>query len=123
MPASACKTMCCGGGLGTATIVDRERLTRVLGGRVTALCLRGAELSRVIGMLSTALGPHHDRFPASAMKKVLIIEDYYALADIELLLCTMEGYEVRVAKSGDEVIERVHRLQARPGPPRPDAAG
>lgn len=38
----------------------------------------------------------------AAMKKVLIIEDYYALADIESLLCTMEGYEVRVAKSGDE---------------------
>ncbi len=36
------------------------------------------------------------------MKKVLIIEDYYALADIESLLCTMEGYEVRVAKSGDD---------------------
>lgn len=36
------------------------------------------------------------------MKKVLIIEDYYALADIESLLCTMEGYEVQVAKSGDE---------------------
>jgi two-component system response regulator RegX3 len=40
--------------------------------------------------------------PARSMKKVLIIEDYYALADIESLLCTMEGYEVRVAKSGDE---------------------
>ena len=37
-----------------------------------------------------------------AAKKVLIIEDYYALADIEHLLCTMEGHEVRVAKSGDE---------------------
>ncbi|HEY6379299.1 MAG TPA: response regulator [Candidatus Dormibacteraeota bacterium] len=36
------------------------------------------------------------------MKKVLIIEDYYALADIESLLCTMEGYEVKVAKTGDE---------------------
>jgi len=36
------------------------------------------------------------------MKKVLIIEDYYALADIESLLCTMEGYEVKVARSGDE---------------------
>ena len=35
-----------------------------------------------------------------AAKKVLIIEDYYALADIEHLLCTMEGYEVRVAKNG-----------------------
>jgi DNA-binding response OmpR family regulator len=39
---------------------------------------------------------------AVAAKKVLIIEDYYALADIEHLLCTMEGYDVRVAKSGDE---------------------
>lgn len=36
------------------------------------------------------------------MKKVLIIEDYYALAEIESLLCQMEGYEVKVAKSGDE---------------------
>src|ERR1700731_2558536 len=39
---------------------------------------------------------------STAMKKVLIIEDYFALADIESLLCTMEGYEVRVTKSGDE---------------------
>jgi DNA-binding response OmpR family regulator len=39
---------------------------------------------------------------AVAPKKVLIIEDYYAPADIESLLCTMEGYEVKVAKSGDE---------------------
>jgi DNA-binding response OmpR family regulator len=38
----------------------------------------------------------------TSMKRVLIIEDYYALADIESLLCTMEGYEVKVAKSGDE---------------------
>jgi DNA-binding response OmpR family regulator len=36
------------------------------------------------------------------MKRVLIIEDYYALADIESLLCTMEGHEVKVAKSGSE---------------------
>lgn len=36
------------------------------------------------------------------MKKVLIIEDYYALADIESLLCTMEGYETKVAKNADE---------------------
>ena len=39
---------------------------------------------------------------AERTRKVLIIEDYYALADIESLLCTMEGYEVKVAKSGDE---------------------
>ena len=42
---------------------------------------------------------------STAMKKVLIIEDYYALADIESLLCTMEGYEVKVAKSGDEGLD------------------
>src|SRR5205085_8441857 len=44
-------------------------------------------------------------FARYEMKKVLIIEDYYALADIESLLCTMEGYEVKVAKSGDEGLQ------------------
>jgi two-component system OmpR family response regulator len=38
---------------------------------------------------------------------VLIIEDYYALADIESLLCTMEGHEVKVAKTGDEGLAAV----------------
>src|SRR5580698_719948 len=46
--------------------------------------------------------PNMSPATSTAMKKVLIIEDYYALADIESLLCTMEGYEVKVAKSGDE---------------------
>ncbi|MGA2282983.1 MAG: response regulator [Candidatus Dormibacteria bacterium] len=45
--------------------------------------------------------------PAAPVRKVLIIEDYYALADIESLLCTMEGHEVRVAKSGDEGLAAV----------------
>ena len=45
------------------------------------------------------------------MKKVLIIEDYYALADIESLLCTMEGYEVKVAKSGDEGLKLYGEFQ------------
>jgi DNA-binding response OmpR family regulator len=36
------------------------------------------------------------------MKKILIIEDYDVLADIESLLCTMEGYDVMVARNGDE---------------------
>jgi len=45
------------------------------------------------------------------MKKVLIIEDYYALADIESLLCTMEGYEVKVAKSGDEGLKLFNEFQ------------
>jgi DNA-binding response OmpR family regulator len=45
------------------------------------------------------------------MKKVLIIEDYYALADIESLLCTMEGYEVKVAKSGDEGLAVVSEFE------------
>lgn len=44
-------------------------------------------------------------------KKVLIIEDYYALADIESLLCTMEGHEVRVAKSGDEGLDIFREFQ------------
>ena len=39
---------------------------------------------------------------ATARKKILIIEDYYAVAGFESTLCTMEGYEVKVAKSGDE---------------------
>ncbi|MGD1052498.1 MAG: response regulator [Candidatus Dormibacteria bacterium] len=45
--------------------------------------------------------------PAAPVRKVLIIEDYYALADIESLLCTMEGHEVKVAKSGDEGLAAV----------------
>jgi DNA-binding response OmpR family regulator len=45
--------------------------------------------------------------PAVPTRKVLIIEDYYALADIESLLCTMEGYEVKVAKTGDEGLAAV----------------
>jgi DNA-binding response OmpR family regulator len=42
---------------------------------------------------------------------VLIVEDYYALADIESLLCTMEGHEVRVAKTGDEGLVAVAEFQ------------
>ncbi len=49
--------------------------------------------------------------PAASTQKVLIIEDYYALADIESLLCTMEGYEVRVAKTGDEGLTAVADFQ------------
>ena len=44
---------------------------------------------------------------AAPIRRILIIEDYYALADIESLLCTMEGYEVRVAKTGDEGLAAV----------------
>ncbi len=36
------------------------------------------------------------------MKRILIVEDYHALADVESLLCTMEGYDVRIARTGDE---------------------
>ncbi len=35
------------------------------------------------------------------LKRVLIVEDYDVLADIESMLCTMEGYEVRVAHDAD----------------------
>jgi len=45
------------------------------------------------------------------MKRVLIIEDYFALADIEALLCTMEGYEVKVTKSGEEGLNAFGEFQ------------
>ena len=41
---------------------------------------------------------------SAAGKKILIVEDFFALADIESLLCTMEGYEVRTVKSADEAM-------------------
>ena len=49
--------------------------------------------------------------PAASPPKILIVEDYYALADIESLLCTMDGYEVRVAKTGDEGLAAVTEFQ------------
>lgn len=36
----------------------------------------------------------------TAKKRILIIEDHVDVADIEALLCEMEGYDVRVAKDG-----------------------
>ena len=36
-----------------------------------------------------------------------MVEDYYALADIETLLCQMEGYEVKTAKTGEEGLELI----------------
>ena len=41
------------------------------------------------------------------MKRILVVEDYYALADIETLLCQMEGYEVKTAKTGEEGLELI----------------
>ncbi len=38
------------------------------------------------------------------MKRSLIVEDYDVLADVESLLCTMEGYAVRVAHDIDEAL-------------------
>jgi DNA-binding response OmpR family regulator len=35
-------------------------------------------------------------------KRILIIEDHADVADIQRLLCEMEGYDVRVAHTGDE---------------------
>jgi DNA-binding response OmpR family regulator len=35
-------------------------------------------------------------------RKVLIIEDHNDVADLEKLMCQLEGYEVRVARTGDE---------------------
>ena len=51
------------------------------------------------------------RYPETAMadtvgsKRILIVEDYYALADQESFLCSMEGYEVRIARSGNEGLQ------------------
>jgi len=56
----------------------------------------------MLSAASATLNAAFEMTTGTSMKKVLIIEDYYALADIESLLCTMEGYEVKVAKSGDE---------------------
>jgi two-component system OmpR family response regulator len=36
------------------------------------------------------------------MKRILVVEDYHALADIETLLCQMEGYDVKNAQTGEE---------------------
>jgi len=41
------------------------------------------------------------------VKRILVVEDYYALADIETLLCQMEGYEVKTAKTGEEGLDLV----------------
>jgi len=41
------------------------------------------------------------------VKRILVVEDYYALADIETLLCQMEGYEVKTAKTGEEGLELI----------------
>lgn len=47
----------------------------------------------------------------ATMKRVLVIEDYYALADIETLLCQMEGFEVKTAKTGEEGLQLVDSYQ------------
>ena len=36
------------------------------------------------------------------MKRIVVVEDYYALADMETLICQMEGYEVKTARTGEE---------------------
>ena len=50
-----------------------------------------------------------DIVSTGASRRVLIIEDHNDVADLEKLLCQMEGYDVRVAKDGDhgwrEVLE------------------
>jgi DNA-binding response OmpR family regulator len=36
------------------------------------------------------------------MKRILVVEDYHALVDIETLVCQMEGYDVKSAQTGEE---------------------
>lgn len=45
------------------------------------------------------------------MKRILVVEDYYALADIETLLCQMEGYEVKTAKTGEEGLQLIESFE------------
>lgn len=40
-------------------------------------------------------------------RRILIIEDYRAVADVEAMLATMEGYEVRVAADGRQGLDAV----------------
>jgi DNA-binding response OmpR family regulator len=35
------------------------------------------------------------------MKRIVVVEDYYALADMETLICQMEGYQVKTATTGE----------------------
>ena len=45
------------------------------------------------------------------MKRILVVEDYHALADIETLLCQMEGYDVKIAKTGEEGLSLIGSYQ------------
>lgn len=40
-------------------------------------------------------------------KKILIVEDYHALAAIQSQLAAMEGYDVRIARDGEEGLRLV----------------
>jgi DNA-binding response OmpR family regulator len=45
------------------------------------------------------------------MKRILVVEDYHALADIETLLCQMEGYDVKIAQTGEEGLSLIGSYQ------------
>ncbi len=45
------------------------------------------------------------------MKRILVVEDYHALADIETLLCQMEGYDVKSAATGEEGLGLIDSYQ------------
>ncbi|HXA41719.1 MAG TPA: response regulator [Candidatus Solibacter sp.] len=45
------------------------------------------------------------------MKRILVVEDYHALADIETLLCQMEGYDVKSAATGEEGLSLIDSYQ------------
>ena len=45
------------------------------------------------------------------MKRILIVEDHSALAEVEQLICTIEGYDVRVFHSGEEGIADYDQFQ------------
>lgn len=45
------------------------------------------------------------------MKKILIVEDLEPLARVEEMICSMDGYDVRVAHSGEEGLATAAEFQ------------
>src|SRR3984893_9624897 len=41
------------------------------------------------------------------MKRIVVVEDYHALADMESLICQMEGYEVKTARTGEQGLKLI----------------
>jgi PAS domain S-box-containing protein len=107
------------GGLGIGlTLV--QRLTGMHGGRVEAHSAGPGQGSTFIVRLpasamcapSTRPVPGSRRSTAAGMR-VLVVDDDFAVADSTAVLLEMEGYEVRVAESGQAALELVSEFRPR----------